>query len=343
MYFYLVRSFRDVPLKLKATSSDEELQQIPKNTEAEVLAQIEKDLTESELSVPLTYGNQASDKGRVTRYTINALQADVYLWQEKYTECVTATDKIINSGRFGLIAGNAAWFNTLYVTGNSNESIFEFQFDRQKLNPFYGIFRVRPRFIASPIVLEEIYTQDFTDDTNRDIRADGASVRATDGLIWKYISLDFNTLRVQEESFAHWIVYRYADVLLMKAEALAQLNKGQEALDIVYRIRQRAHALAQTDRAVAPGDIAGIADFILEERAREFAYEGKRWYDVLRNSKRKNYSRLDILLGMVAGSVPADRQQSAIAKYKDVNSHYFPIHFYELQTDKNLVQNPFYK
>jgi hypothetical protein len=124
---------------------------------------------------------------------------------------------------------------------------------------------------------------------------------------------------------------------------LNQTDKGEEALALVYQIRQRAHALAQTDRSLTPADKDGIADFILEERAREFAYEGKRWYDILRNSKRNNYARLNILLGVISKSVPPDRQQSAIAKARDKNSHYFPIYDYELQTDKNLVQNPFYK
>ncbi|HVG41641.1 MAG TPA: RagB/SusD family nutrient uptake outer membrane protein [Chitinophagaceae bacterium] len=343
MYFYLVRSFRDVPLVLKATSSDQELVQIPKTSGDSVLAQIVKDLQESEPAAVLNYGNQASDKGRVTRYTINALQADVFLWMENYNESLVAANKIINSGRFGLIGGNNAWFQTLYVNGNSNESIFEFQFDRQKLNPFFGMFRTRPRYVASSYVMDEIYTVDFLDDTKKDIRGDGAAVRATDGLIWKYISLDFNSLRAQEESYAHWMVYRYADVLLMKAEALAQTDKGAEALAIVYQIRQRARALSQTDKALDPSDKEGISDFILEERAREFAFEGKRWYDVLRHAKRNNYSRLDLLLDMISKSVPTDRQQSAIAKARDKNSHYFPIYDYELQTDKNLVQNPFYK
>src|SRR5687768_14797172 len=58
MYFYLVRSFRDVPLKLRATSSDEELEQLVKNPGAEVLEQIVKDLSEAEAAAPLTHGNQ---------------------------------------------------------------------------------------------------------------------------------------------------------------------------------------------------------------------------------------------------------------------------------------------
>jgi hypothetical protein len=342
MYFYLVRTFRDVPLVLTATSSDEQLQQLPKNTSAEVLDQIVKDLTEVENALPLNYASQAESKGRITRYALNALQADIYLWMEKYPEAIAACDKVINSSKFGLVPGTASWFNTLYVNGNSTESIFEFQFDRQKLNSFYGIFRTRPRFQASATVVDEFFNSDGVNDLF-DIRYDGGSVRANDGLIWKYIGIDNNTLRAAEESFAHWFVYRYPDVLLMKAEALAVSVRGQEALDLIDRVRQRAHAIPATQRTVLATDTDAILDYILEERGREFAFEGKRWYDLLRFAKRSNYKRLDLITNMVSKTVPADRQQSAIAKYKDFNSHYLPIYQYELQTDKNLVQNPFYK
>lgn len=342
MYFYLARTFGDVPLKLQATASDKDIQAIAKSTQAEVLAQIVKDLQEAEPLAPLSHGSPAADKGRITRYAVNALQADVYLWLEQYPEAVTACDKIISSARFGLIQGST-WYNNVFVQGNSNEGIFEFQYDRQKTNGFFTMFVTPRRFIASPYVMDQVYTQDFTDDTKKDLRGDEASVRATDGLIWKYSGLNSTTLRVIDESYAHWIVYRYADVLLMKAEALALLNRGQEALAIVKTIRDRALALEATNKTPDATDTAGTLDFILEERAREFAFEGKRWYDVLRHAKRKQYQRLDILLDMVARSVPPDRQQSAITKYKDYNSHYLPIFQYELQTDKNLVQNPFYK
>jgi len=346
MYFYLVRTFRDVPLVLKSTSSDTQLEQLPKSTGAEVLEQIVKDLTEAEASAPLTYNDQASDKGKITRYTVNSIQADVYLWMEKYQEAIAACDKVINSGKFGLIAGTTSWFTVLFANGNSNEGIFEIQFDRQKLNTFYAMFRTRPRFVASSVVTDPdlgIYMMDQIDPTKKDIRGDGASARFGDGLIWKYIGIDDNTLRAQEESYAHWIVYRYADILLMKAEALALTGKGQQALDLVDRIRQRAHALVQTQQNPDPTNPDAVCDYILEERAREFAFEGKRWFDILRNAKRNNYKRLDILTAMVSKTVPGNLQQSAIAKYKDPNSHYLPIYFYELSTDNNLVQNPFYK
>ncbi len=346
MYFYLVRSFGEVPLKTRATSSDQEIEQLVKSTQEQVLTQILKDLNEAETSAVLSYGNQAKDKGRITKYTINAIQADVYLWMDRYTDCIAACDKIISSNRFGLVSGvsSDAWFSTLYANGNSNESIFEFQFDQQKLNPFYTMFMTtRRQFLANTTVMEDLYTVDFVDPLNKDIRGDGASVRSTDNVIWKYIGLNNTQARAQEESYAHWFVYRYPDVLLMKAEALNESGNGQAALDLVYFVRARAKALAATNTNPDPSDKNSVAEFILEERAREFAFEGKRWYDLLRNAKRNNYERLNLLLSMVAKTVPPDRQQSAIAKFRDKNSHYFPIYFYELQTDKLLVQNPFYR
>ena len=346
MYFYLVRTFDQVPLKLKATSSDKDIVSIPKSPQSEVLAQVLKDLNEAEPFAVVDYGDRASNKGRITKAAINAIQADVYLWLDKYTECVAACNKVINTNSFGLINGIDAniWYQTLYVNGNSNESIFELQFDNQKLNPFYGLFMTtQRRFLANPIVMDKIYTVDFLDPLKFDIRADGAAVRATDQVIWKYIGLSNTAPRAAEESYAHWIMYRYADILLMKAEAQNQLGNGQDALDIINLIRTRARALVATAANPAPGDKVAIAEYVLDERAREFAYEGKRWFDLLRNARRDNYARLDILLDVVATTVPPNRQQSAIAKFRDKNCHYLPILSYELTTNKALVQNPFYK
>jgi hypothetical protein len=129
----------------------------------------------------------------------------------------------------------------------------------------------------------------------------------------------------------------------MKAEALAWTNKGQEALDLVKVIRDRANALPATEKAPDPLSATEVSDYIMEERAREFAFEGKRWYDILRNSKRNNYVHIQFLIDVVTKSAPPDRQQYILNKYKDVRSHYLPINLYELQTDKNLVQNPFYQ
>jgi hypothetical protein len=356
MYFYLVRTFGDVPLKLDATLSDENITPIEKSTQAQVLDQIIADLKKAESLAVTSHGNAEQDKGRITRYTVNSLLADVYLWTDKYTECVAECDKVINSGRFGLIRGatvngpsieyNDSWFNTLYADGNSNEGIFELQYSQQRLNPFFTIFSPTipaRRWVAAADLMERVFSVDMTNPQNYDIRGDRASVSAATSTVWKYVGASPSVLRTIDQSFAHWIFYRYADILLMKAEALNESGNGQGALNLVYQVRQRANALVSTDPTPSPSDKFAVQDFILDERAREFCFEGKRWFDVLRNAKRNKYARLPILLNMIAQSVPSNMQQSAQAKAKDVNSHYMPIYLYELQTNKKLVQNSFYK
>lgn len=345
MYFYLVRSFRDVPLKIKSTSSDADLLQLPKTSSDSILQQIMSDLKFADSNAVFTFGNSATDKGHITKYTVKAIEADVYLWMDQYQNAVDACDFIINSNQFGLVQGDAGWFNTLYYKGNSAESIFEFQFDAQKLNTFYNMFGIaNKRFLASPYVMDQVYTIDYINSDNKDIRGEGASVRTSDNAIWKFIGVTYNTIRTTDASWAHWPVYRYADVLLMKAEALNQLGgRGTEALGLVNKIRFRANALAATNTNPDPANQYDMTDYILAERAREFSFEGKRWYDVLRNAKRNKYARLDILLNMVARSVPGARQQTAINKYRNYDSHYFPINNNEILSDPNLIQNAYYK
>jgi hypothetical protein len=270
--------------------------------------------------------------------------ADVYLWTDKYNECLAECNKVIASSRFGLVAGDASWFDKLYYQGNSGEHIFSLQFDNQKLNSFYFMHATgNRRWTAAAHLMENVFGLDIVNfPPLEDLRGNGASLRASDLTIWKYVGANNNnTLRSAEQSFAHWNFYRYADILMMRAEALNELNRPLEAWDLVKTIRTRASAF---DFAGLPDSTSKTAmqDFILEERQREFAFEGKRWFDALRVAKRNNYQRLDILLTMAGLSIPPDRQQSAFAKLRDYNSHYLPIFFYEIQTNPLLTQNPFY-
>lgn len=344
MYFYLVRSFRDVPLKLNATVSDEDLIPIPKSSGDTVLSQIVSDLKKAESFLPATYGNTTIDKGRITRYGVNTLLADVYLWMNRYNECVTECNKVINSGNFGLVSG-PEFFNSVFIQGNSNESIFELQFDFPVINPFFNMHPTQNRrWSAAPHLTDIVYGIDAVNVIPRvDVRGEYTSYRPTDYTIWKYVGASANgsTLRSQDQSNANWIFYRYADILLMKAEAINQLDQPLEASRLVNVIRNRANAV--NFKSMDSTSKGGMTTFILEERQREFAFEGKRWYDVLRNAKRNNYEGLHYILDMASISLPSDRRQAAFNKLKDKNSHYFPIFFYEIQTNKLLEQNPFYK
>ena len=343
-YFYLVRSFGEVPLKLNATISDKDIVNIPKSSKQAILDQIIADLKKAEPALPVTYGNIDADKGRVTRYGVNAMLADVYLWMDKYAEAATECDKIISSGVFSLVNGQN-FFNSVFLQGNSPESIFELQFDVQRLNPFYFMHTpANKRWGAAPHLADNIYGIDLVSTVPLvDVRGDKTSFRSTDFTIWKYVGADDDgtAFRAADQSFANWIFYRYADILLLKAEALNEQNKPLEASRIVKDIRNRANAIEL--RPMDSLSKSSMAGYILEERQRELAFEGKRWYDVLRNAKRNNYERRQLLLQMAAISLPPERRQAAFNKLQDNNSHYFPIYFYELQTNKSLEQNPFYK
>jgi starch-binding outer membrane protein, SusD/RagB family len=350
MYFYLLRVWGEVPLQLKASSSDSQIEQLAKSTKEEVYNQIISDLNFAAQNAAENYGNPTMNKGRLTVYGIYALQADVYLWGEKYAECLAACKRIEDSGKFGLVDSENPdlWFQQLYVQGNSNEGIFEIQFDNQSQNPWYTLLAVVTNRYSATFFMDDFFgIVDPTTPTVKDIRSNGASYNQTlSGMLWKHVGTSFesNTAVSNGNSNHNWIVYRYADILLMKAEALAWTNKGQEALDIIDIIRDRAKALPMTAESPDPNVAYQVSDYILRERAREFAFEGKRWFDLLRHTKRNNYERnAQLIVDAVSKVSPPDKTEAIINKFKDYRNHYLPIATSELQADKNLEQNPFYK
>ncbi|MEO5909765.1 MAG: RagB/SusD family nutrient uptake outer membrane protein [Pelobium sp.] len=348
MYFYLLRSFGEVPLQLKAVSSDSKLEQLAKSSKEEVYKQIIDDLKFAEQNAVLSYGTVANNKGRLNKYTIYAILADAYLWVDDYQNCITYCDKIRNSKQFALYKATSQqlFFTTVLRDGNSQESIFELQFDSQKLNPGYELFASTSRPYLTSSKVSEYFGIDEVDPLNLDYRGDGASYRSADQSITKnagiYNGADFN-LVTASTSTAHWFIYRYSDILLMEAEAYTWTNKGTEALQIINDLRSNRNALIDTEEVPSSDDPEGISEYILHERSREFAFEGKRWYDMLRIAKRNDYRQLGVMIAIIAEAAPVDRQQSIINKYKDTRSHYLPINQNDLQLDKNLVQNPFYQ
>ena len=76
----------------------------------------------------------------------------------------------------------------------------------------------------------------------------------------------------------NWPFLRYADVLLIYAEAMAETNHSDQAVEYLNKVRQRSNAVLATD----PGDLVKLRSMILEERAKEFACEGDRRWDLLR-------------------------------------------------------------
>jgi len=352
MYFYLLRSFGEVPLKLEPTYNDSQIAAIAKKSQQEVYQQVIADLTFGAENGAVTYGNMMEDRGRMTKFTAYTALADAYLWNEEYQKSIDACNKVIESGKYQLLPTGTLqvdYYNNIYFNGNSVESIFEFQFDNQKLNPFWTMFASTGKELRAADWVAEggLFGTDALNSENRDVRGNGTSMLESNSNISK-----FTNFRTLTTSYTHWFVYRFSDVLLMKAEALTwvspgNVSNGTEAIAIVNRIRTARHALSfvgdKTIEAPSPDNTNNVAQYILDERSREFAFEGKRWYDILRNAKRNNYANEKLLIDIVSANAEPSKQQTIINKYKDHRSHYFPIFAYELQTNKALVQNPFYQ
>lgn len=387
MYFYLVRVFKDVPYVTQASLSDAQNYKVPKMNGDQILDSLIADLKKidrlqngTNRGIPFSYGTDVrQNKGRFTVWSVKALLADIYLWKEDYANSINELNQIINSGQFTLtpvgntpiededIFGNKFTvyypsegdadnlFVSMYVNGNSVESILELQFGTDHQNPFYNFFNpINGSIVANMELLsaDGLFPPSGLDRGWYDIRGEGINYKQ--GYVWKWIGLSRTAYSYRPNGMSHsnWIFYRLADVMLMKAEALCQLGKENndaalltESLELVKAVRFRACAPESTDDIADENDINPdvLEKFILQERAREFAHEGKRWFDVLRSSKRNNYQGIGYLIELAAYAANPDKVLSLQNKWiGDYNSHYLPIHENELRINTELKQNPFY-
>jgi hypothetical protein len=124
----------------------------------------------------------------------------------------------------------------------------------------------------------------------------------------------------------------------MKAEALSQQGNYPEAYNIISDIRDRAGvgAISIANTATA------YEDAILNERALELTYEGKRWFDLLRMGRRNNYARKSTLIEIIVSNVPSTQKRILATKLTNPQGWYLPIFEDEIERNRNLIQNPYY-
>ncbi len=342
-YFYLVRLFKDVPLVLEPTETDDTEFYISKSSEENVLDQIYADLEANRTFAPSGgFSTIAENKGRASKAAFDALLADIALWRYDYQAVVGHVQRIQENEDIVLMPGSR-WFEIFYP-GNSLESIFEFQFDGNlnQNNGTYGL-TIRTSFQYDPSQ-KAIELFAFEYGANELVRGEDVTIvkNGEDNFsIWKYVGRAPDGLSLRsgtDQNSANWIVYRLADVLLMKAEALSQLGSYKQAADILNEIRERA---GLQPVAIANSPVA-YEDATLEERTRELAFEGKRWFDLLRMGRRNNYERKGKLVEVIVSNVPSTQKRILSAKLNNPLGWYFPIYQNEIERNKNLVQNPFY-
>ena len=332
-YFYLVRLWKDVPLVLDASVSDTTNLYIEKSPENVVINQIISDLLKAQdMAYTTKFQESAYFYGRANKYSIMALLADVYLWSEQYQKCYEYCDLIINSGLYAL-EETETFFNIYYPGNSPVESIIELQYndalDNQE-NPLY--YELVP---VSGSGAAQINVKNLTQLMQREDLRHFYGQEA----IWKYRGKDALGLvnRAQTERDANWNIYRFADIMLMKAEAAIELDKFEEANNLIRETMLRA-GMPYEDIFSKPD----LRQALLDEKGREFLFEGKRWFDLLRAAKRNKFQQKDIIINMILAG--ADIKQQAVLRTKvyDTLSYYLPIAERELIYNHNLVQNPYY-
>ena len=347
-YFLLVRLFGGVPLQTEPADSDSDLL-LPRASAEEVYELIVEDLDQAITLLPQRSAYTQEHIGRATKEAAMAELARVYLTHyqdyEHYQLVVDLCEEIRKMG-YQLEANYADLWNP--SKQNGVESIFEVQYygktnydfwsnENQSswLSTFTG---PRNSGMAAGCYgwnqpTAEFVSQYETGDVRKEKTIfytgcptfDGmtySSAYSTTGynvrkfLLTKTQSPDYNT------SNQNWVVTRYADVLLMKAEALNEMGQTTLAEAPLYEVRCRA---GLTNRSTIEGlSQMQMREKIIHERRMELAFEGHRWFDIIRY--KDNYA-LNFL--------------HSIGKTAATSKHLLlPIPTQEREANPKLTQNP---
>jgi len=341
-YFTLTTFFGDVPIRIEPTSLDNLA--IAKSPQAEIVALIVQDLTEAKQVLPLRSEQASSDIGRATRGSATALLGKVHLYQENWAEAVAQFEEVINSGEYEL---NEDYLPQFQVGGdNTLESVFEVQFqaggpgwgdahDGSWISGWNGVTghgeainfgfgsgnQPAPNFVESFEEGDERRGYIVEDgDDYLGIPFDASQSETAFGHL-KYI-VNKNDEAGSGDSPINQHLIRYADVLLMYAEALNELNGGPtpEAYDAINAVRNRS----ELDDLPAGLSQQEFFDAIVQERRVELYLEGHRTWDLIR------WGLGPEVLGPSNGFIEGVHEQ-------------LPIPQGELDTNPDMVQNPRYQ
>lgn len=306
MYFNLVRVYGDVPLVLKEISISESYD-ILREPKENVYNQIIADLKEAQ-DLPVSYST--AEDGRATQGAAKALLANVYMTLHKYAEAETILAEIINSGRYSLLENtpgslNIDGYKNVFspVNHNSEEGIFEIQF----LKGGYGegsnyANNFAPENSGTNVVAVggtggnnipemDIYNAYEEGDLRRDFSMSLGYYDNRKNNEWvesRYVCKFMDVPYQNNDASNNYPVIRYADVILMYAEALNQNGKTAEACKYLNMTRRRGFGYQTTE--TSPVDLqttykAQFALMVEQERRVELAFENHRWFDLIRTGR----------------------------------------------------------
>ncbi|TDH28737.1 RagB/SusD family nutrient uptake outer membrane protein [Segetibacter sp. 3557_3] len=293
-YFNLVRLFGDVQLVTTETNDPNEGYNILKSPAAKVYEQIISDLSAAETLLPAAISN--AEAGRASRWAAKALLGKVYLTQKEYVKAATKLNEIIASAQFNVTANTyAAVFSNLTAFSANKDIIFAVQYKSGNIGQGSAIWSATIPWggPATSFGVNGGSGEGFLRPTAEMINAyepgdlRKAATVATSYMIGnttvnerylvKYRQNGIN----QNEADIDFPVLRYADVLLMYAEALVEQGQVATAVPFVNQVRTRA-GLAGLSTTLSQAD-ARMA--IENERRFELAFEAHRWFDLIRTGR----------------------------------------------------------
>ncbi|PRX54932.1 RagB/SusD family nutrient uptake outer membrane protein [Flagellimonas meridianipacifica] len=276
MYYHLAIAFGNIPLQLTPFVPGDELTQVDAST---IYAQLVSDLETAETNLPISYPD--SDLGRATRGAAATLLAKVLLTTGQDSEAEIVLRRIVDQYGYQLLPNYA----DLWGASNENnaESIFEVQFisggigqgsaysndfsPSSFLQTGQGFGRNRPT-----ATMQNAYV---AGDLRFEASMDTTWINAeSEVVVQNFVTKYESDPPIENDSDINFVVFRYADVLLMLAEAIGE---SQESYDLINQVRIRA-GLTGID-ASTPGT---FEEKLLDERQVELAFENHRWPDLLR-------------------------------------------------------------
>lgn len=314
-YFYAVRVWGDVPLITEPYESVNQEFFTTKTNKELVLDQIVEDLI---FAAENCKENYSGDKNRIlfTQGGANALLTQVYMWRKQYNEAIESAEKVLGNNLYSLVSIND--WSKIFTSGYSNESIFEVGYNETQTNALRVLYALGSDsdYFPSASFKNAFEEGDLRKKLIYDVN------NATPKKIWKFFGEGFND-ESPNPSENNIVLIRLADIILLKAEAHDKLGNPTEALKLLNLIRNRA-GVPELDEVQAVALYGSVEATIAHERLIELAYEGHRWFDLVRTGK-------------------AIEVMNPINGISNEANLVWPIHEDELNRNPNLEQNAFYK
>jgi starch-binding outer membrane protein, SusD/RagB family len=307
-YFRLERAYGNIPLLLTVPLTPAQ-QNVAQSTPAQVWAAIEKDLTDAAADLPTTY--DAADIGRATKGAALALHAKVSLYEKNWSDAANYSSQVMALGVYSLYPDYYQMFR--YAGENCSESVFEVQCDyvpnnddinSSQYSQVEGDRDVSPSVgwgfnVPTQDLVNEFETGDYR--LTATVMIQGTTTPSGDAVpmasagaptmydMKSYVPFAVAALSPNQGCGQNYRVIRYADVLLINAEANNEMGNSADALTSLEMVRARARAQSTDPTTDIPQvtttDQGSLRTAIYHERRVELAMEFDRYFDVIRQGR----------------------------------------------------------